>query len=84
LSSISKSLSGMTVEGLKRRVARRFSVIGPKNDFVVRVNGAAIGPEDRAYHNALQYEPLAEFIDHGEFPAPSLSVVAPGLRRAPA
>ncbi len=55
LSRISKSLSGMTVEGLRRRVARRFSIIGPKYDFVVRVNGAAIGPEDRAYHNALQY-----------------------------
>jgi len=32
----------------------------------------------------MPFEPLAEFIDDGEFPAPSLSVVAPGLRRAPA
>ena len=55
LSKISKSLSGMTVEGLKRRVARRFAIIGPKWDFVVSVNDAEIGPEDRAYHNALQY-----------------------------
>lgn len=55
LSKISKSLSGMTVEGLKRRVARRFSVIGPKHGFSVTVNGSAIGPEDRAYHNAVQY-----------------------------
>lgn len=55
LSQISKSLSGMTVEGLKRRVARRFAVIGSKNGFCVTVNGNAIGPEDRAYHNALQY-----------------------------
>ena len=55
LSKISKSLSGMTVEGLKRRVSRRFSVIGAKYDFVVWVNGSAISPEDRAYHNALQY-----------------------------
>lgn len=55
LSQISKSLSGMTVEGLKRRVARRFAVIGPKNGFSVTVNGNAIGPEDRAYHNAVQY-----------------------------
>lgn len=45
----------MTVEGLKRRVARRFSVIGPKNDFVVEINGNAVGPDDRGYHNALQY-----------------------------
>ncbi len=55
LSGLSKSLSGMTVEGLKRRVARRFAVIGPKFKFTVTVNGGAIGPEDRAYHNKLQY-----------------------------
>lgn len=55
LSQISKSLSGMTVEGLKRRVARRFAVIGSKNRFSVTVNGNVIGPEDRAYHGALQY-----------------------------
>ena len=55
LSGLSKSLSGMTVKGLKRRVARRFAVIGSKFDFTVTVNGAAIGPEDRAYHNAIEY-----------------------------
>lgn len=65
LSQISKSLSGMTVEGLKRRVSRRFAVIGPKNDFNVTVNGNVIGPEDRAYHNALQY--LWTFGDQSEF-----------------
>lgn len=55
LSGLSKSLSGMTVEGLKRRVARRFSVIGPKFDFRVTVNGIAIGPNDRAYHKVIEY-----------------------------
>ncbi|MBU0727027.1 MAG: ATP-binding protein [Alphaproteobacteria bacterium] len=65
LSQISKSLSGMTVEGLKRRVSRRFAVIGPKNNFNVMVNGNVIGPEDRAYHNALQY--LWTFGDQSEF-----------------
>lgn len=55
LSGLSKSLSGMTVEGLKRRVARRFSVIGTKFDFAVTVNGDPITPEDRGYHNAIQY-----------------------------
>lgn len=55
LSGLSKSLSGMTVEGLKRRVARRFSVIGPKHKFKVTVNGAAVSPDDRAYHNAIEY-----------------------------
>ena len=55
LSGLSRSLSGMTVEGLKRRVSRRFSVIGPKFDFVVTVNGEAITPQDRGYHTAIEY-----------------------------
>jgi Histidine kinase-, DNA gyrase B-, and HSP90-like ATPase len=55
LSYLTKSLTGITVNGLKRRVARRFSVIGSKLNFVVTVNGTAIGPEDRAYHHAIQY-----------------------------
>ena len=55
LSRLSKSLSGMTVEGLKRRIARRFSVIGSKFHFTVTVNGATIGPQDRAYHNTIEY-----------------------------
>lgn len=55
LTGLSKSLSGMTVSGLKRRVARRFAIIGPAHDFRVEVDGEAIGPDDRAYHNALEY-----------------------------
>lgn len=66
LSGLSKSLSSMTVEGLKRRVARRFAVIGPKFNFTVTVNGSVIGPEDRAYHHAIQYlwtyGPQTEFV----------------------
>jgi hypothetical protein len=90
LSKISKSLSGMTVEGLKRRVARRFSVIGPKFDFTVIVNGTPIGPEDRAYHNALQY--LWTYGDQSEFASgcknldraaePRLSVIQSELDKA--
>ena len=55
LSNISKSLKGMTVEGLRRRVARQFSVIGPANKFSVTVNSSKIQPEDRGYHQFLQY-----------------------------
>lgn len=55
LAGLSKSLSGMTVEGLKRRVSRRFSIIGPKFAFAVTVNGEAITPQDRGYHNAIEY-----------------------------
>lgn len=55
LSGLSKKLSEMTVSGLKRRVARRFAIIGPKFDFRVMVDREAIGPADRGYQNALQY-----------------------------
>jgi hypothetical protein len=55
LSGLSKSLSGITESALKRRVARRFSIIGPKNNFVVKVNQNEIGPEDRAFHNMVEY-----------------------------
>ncbi len=65
LSNISKSLKGMTVEGLRRRVARRFSVIGPSNGFSVTVNGSEIQPEDRGYHQFLQY--IWTYGDQGTF-----------------
>ena len=55
----------MTAEGLRRRVARRFSVIGSKNNFDVSVDGQKIGPEDRAYHNVVQY--LWTYGDQSEF-----------------
>ena len=55
LSGLSKSLSGMTVEGLKRRVARRFSVLGSKFHFAVTVDDQPITPQDRGYHNSIEY-----------------------------
>ncbi len=55
LSGLSKRLSEMTVAGLKRRVARRFAIIGPKFDFRVLVEGEEISPADRGYQNALEY-----------------------------
>jgi hypothetical protein len=55
LSGLSKKLSEMTVAGLKRRVARRFAIIGPKFDFRVLVEGEEIGPADRGYQSALEY-----------------------------
>lgn len=55
LFGLSKRLSEMTVAGLKRRVARRFSIIGQKFDFRVLVDGEEISPADRGYQNALEY-----------------------------
>ena len=66
LSGLSKPLRGMTVEGLKRRIARRFSVIGPKYKFSVTVDGKHITPQDRGYHGAIEYlwtyGPQTEFV----------------------
>jgi hypothetical protein len=88
LSGLSKSLSALTVEGLKRRVARRFSIIGPKFKFSVEVNGDAIGPEDRGYHNVLEYiwtygdtDDFAKSCKHLKRPAQSRSsAVAAALK----
>ncbi|MFY9286912.1 MAG: ATP-binding protein [Alphaproteobacteria bacterium] len=40
---------------LKKRLARRFGVIGPKNKFNVKVNGTEISIKDRDYFQKLQY-----------------------------
>lgn len=40
---------------LKRRLARRFSIIGPQTDFQVEVNGEPITPIDRGYYDKIQY-----------------------------
>jgi hypothetical protein len=44
-----------TVKALRRRLARRFSIIGSRFKFRVSVNGDAIGPEDRDYFNKIEY-----------------------------
>lgn len=81
LSGLSKSISGMTVEGLKRRVARRFSIIGPKFDFKVTVNGVPIGPDDRGYHNAIEY--LWTYGDQKEFITSCKNLARPSEKRLP-
>lgn len=40
---------------LRRRLARRFSVIGALNDFEVELNGQLITVDDRDYQDKLQY-----------------------------
>lgn len=40
---------------LRKRLARRFSIIGDRYRFNVRINGRAIGVADREYFNKLQY-----------------------------
>lgn len=66
LSGLTKKISGMTGEGLRRRVARRFSIIGPENKFEVVVDGHPIGTEDRGYHKMVEflwtYGDVADFV----------------------
>ena len=44
-----------TVPALRRRLARRFFIIGPQNDFQVFVNDQAITAADRDYYGKLQF-----------------------------
>ena len=54
LSGLKKNITSSTVEGLRKRLARRFSIIGSNYDFTVRINGIAISPSDRGYFDKLQ------------------------------
>lgn len=55
LSGLKKKQTLNTIEGLRKRLARRFSIISSNNDFTVNIDGAAIMPSDRGYYDKLQY-----------------------------
>lgn len=76
LSGLVSNMTKMTDAGLRRRVARRFSIIGPKNGFVVTVNNKKITAADRGYHGALEY--LWTYGDQAETVA-----LAKNVKRAP-
>jgi hypothetical protein len=44
-----------TINGLRRRISRRFSVIGDTHKFEVKVNTTAIGPADRDYLDKIEF-----------------------------
>ena len=48
-------LTQMSVNSLRRRIARRFSVIGDVHHFAVRVNGEPITVADRAYYDKARF-----------------------------
>ncbi len=48
-------LDGRTVNALKKRIARRFSVIDEENNFCVKINGEAITLSDRDYFNKARF-----------------------------
>ena len=55
LTGLRKLQTASTANGLRKRLARRFSIIGPANEFAVVVNDAAITPADRGYSGQIQY-----------------------------
>ena len=54
LRELDKSVS-WTAPHLRRRLARRFSIIGPAKGFKVKVNGSKITSEDRDFYNKLEF-----------------------------
>ena len=44
-----------TARGLRQRIARRFSIIGPQRGFSVSVDGKDVRPEDRGYYQHVEY-----------------------------
>ena len=55
LRSLRRRRSITTTTGLKRRVARRFSIIGAEQGFRVVVNEDEITPTDRDYYDKIRY-----------------------------
>jgi len=53
LSNLKKK--GIHMNALKRRLARRFSIIGDKHDFQINVDGNPVSPADRSYFGMLRY-----------------------------
>ena len=59
---------------LRRRLARRFSIIGPSHDFEVKIDGDPISHRDREFQNKLEF--LWYFGDEGR----AMSEAADSLR----
>ena len=55
LRELRRRQSTRTSAGLKKRVARRFSIIGDEQEFRVIVNGNEITPADRDYYDKIRY-----------------------------
>jgi hypothetical protein len=55
LSNLRHRQTVATTRALKKRVARRFSILGPKHDFRVIIDGEEVTPADRDYYNKVQY-----------------------------
>lgn len=55
LTGLKRRAIPQTTRGLRQRIARRFSIIGPQLDFSVSVDGEDVLPEDRGYYQHVEY-----------------------------
>ena len=55
LTGLKHEATAQTTRGLRQRIARRFSVIGPQHEFSVVVDGECVSPSDRGYDQHVEY-----------------------------
>ena len=55
LGELTKRQTLGTTKALKKRIARRFSIIGKKHGFRVYVDGNEVSPSDRDYYDKIRY-----------------------------
>jgi hypothetical protein len=55
LTGLKKRQTIRTPLALRKRLSRRFSIIGPKNNFEIYVNEKLVKPADRGYYDKIQY-----------------------------
>ena len=55
LTALKHTATARTTQGLRQRIARRFSVIGPQQGFAVVVDGEHVSPSDRGYDQHVEY-----------------------------
>lgn len=55
LSELRKRVTAGTASALRRRLARRFSIIGAQTGFEVTIDGDPVGVEDRDYFSKIEY-----------------------------
>ena len=76
LTELRKRQTIRTTHALKRRLARRFSIIGASHDFRIFVDGEEITPADRDYYDKVQYlwtyGSQDELVDSASMPTTSI------------
>lgn len=55
LKKLKKNISSLTPEYIRKRIARRFGIVGDEYCFAVTVNGNVVSLADRDYFNKLNY-----------------------------